>query len=231
MSEEKPVLSCRNIKKTFPTESENGRLEILNDVNLDIAKSEITAIVGSSGCGKSTLLHILGGLDKADSGEVWWGDSPVHKMNQDQLAEMRNSNIGFVFQFHHLLPEFTALENVMMPALIRGTSKKEAEDRAKKLLDRFGLSGRLDHRPSKLSGGEQQRVSMARALTNNPPLILADEPTGNLDETNTNSILSLLFELRETDNVSILLITHEKEIAGKCDFVYTLQNGVLAAEK
>lgn len=231
MSNEKPVLSCSQIKKTFPTESENGRLEILNDVNLEISRSEITAIVGSSGCGKSTLLHILGGLDKADSGEVWWGDAAVHRMDQDQLAEMRNSNIGFVFQFHHLLPEFTALENVMMPALIGGKSKKEAEDRAKMLLDRFGLSARLDHRPSKLSGGEQQRVSMARALTNNPPVILADEPTGNLDETNTNSILSLLFELRETENVSILLITHEKEIAGKCDTVYTLQNGVLAAEK
>ena len=231
MSKEKPVLSCQNIKKTFPTESENGQLEILTNVNLDLAKSDITAIVGSSGCGKSTLLHILGGLDKPDRGEVWWGDSPVHKMNQDQLAEMRNSNIGFVFQFHHLLPEFTALENVMMPALIKGSSKKEAEDRAKMLLDRFGLSGRLDHRPSKLSGGEQQRVSMARALTNNPPVILADEPTGNLDETNTNSILSLLFELRETESVSILLITHENEIAGRCDKLYTLQNGVLTTEK
>ncbi len=222
------VLSCNQLKKSFSSQSGNGsRLEVLTDVNLKVRKAEIAAIVGSSGCGKSTLLHILGGLDKPDSGEVWWGDQAVHKMKPDYIAEFRNKRIGFVFQFHHLLPEFTALENVMMPALIGGAGKKDAEKRAAELLERFGLSERLDHRPSKLSGGEQQRVSMARALTNRPPVILADEPTGNLDEGNTDSILSLLLELRKTENVSIVLITHEKEIANRCDTIYTLQNGVL----
>lgn len=221
------VLQCNDIHKEFPSESGNGVLKILQGVDLQVKKADIISIVGSSGSGKSTLLHILGGLDQPTSGDVVWHGKSIYQFKKDQLADLRNKNVGFVFQFHHLLPEFTAMENVMMPALIHDTPFGEAEDRAKELLDRFGMSGRLNHRPSQLSGGEQQRVSMARALTNHPSIILADEPTGNLDEKNTESILSLLFQLREMEDVSIVLITHEKEIATRCDTVYSLHNGTL----
>lgn len=221
------VLQCKSLHKDFPSESGNGVLKILQGVDLQVKKADIISIVGSSGSGKSTLLHILGGLDHPTSGDVFWHGKSIYQFKKDQLAELRNKNVGFVFQFHHLLPEFTAMENVMMPALIQDTSFAKAEKRAKELLDQFGMSGRLNHRPSQLSGGEQQRVSMARALTNNPSIILADEPTGNLDEKNTESILSLLFQLRQMEDVSIVLITHEKEIATRCDTVYSLHNGTL----
>lgn len=221
------VLQCKSIHKEFPSESGNGVLKILQGVDLQVKKADIISIVGSSGSGKSTLLHILGGLDHPTSGDVFWHGKSIYQFKKDQLAELRNKHVGFVFQFHHLLPEFTALENVMMPALIQNSSFAKAEKRAKELLDQFGMSGRLNHRPSQLSGGEQQRVSMARALTNNPSIILADEPTGNLDEKNTESILSLLFQLRDMEDVSIVLITHEKEIATRCDTVYSLHNGTL----
>lgn len=221
------VLECSDIYKEFPSESGDGILRILQGVDLQVKKAEIISIVGSSGSGKSTLLHILGGLDRPTSGDVFWGGKSIYQYNKDQLANLRNKKVGFVFQFHHLLPEFSALENVMMPALIQNLSFPETEKRAKLLLDQFGMSDRLNHRPSQLSGGEQQRVSMARALTNNPAIILADEPTGNLDEKNTESILSLLFQLRELEEVCIVLITHEKEIATRCDIVYSLQNGTL----
>ncbi|MEX0646531.1 MAG: ABC transporter ATP-binding protein [Balneolaceae bacterium] len=222
------VLHCSDIKKNFKSKSGNGVLEILKGVHLEVKKAEVIAIVGSSGSGKSTLLHILGGLDRPTSGDVFWQDQSIYDLKPDHLAELRNQQVGFVFQFHHLLPEFTASENVLMPALIRGVKFKDAEERANQLLARFGLSERLHHRPSQLSGGEQQRVSMARALMNKPSIILADEPTGNLDEKNTDSILELLFELRETEEVSIVLITHEKEIATRCDTLYSLQQGTLA---
>lgn len=222
-----PILQAQNIAKSFKDDSESGRLEILTDVNLQIGKSEIIAIIGSSGCGKSTLLHILGGLDRPNSGTVNWNGQSIYGLKSDNLADLRNRNVGFVFQFHHLLPEFTAIENVMMPAFISGTPQSTAEEKASALLARLGLGGRLTHRPSQLSGGEQQRVSMARALMNEPSMILADEPTGNLDETNTESILSQLFELREDRELSIALITHERDIASRCDKVYELQNGVL----
>ncbi|MEX0661063.1 MAG: ABC transporter ATP-binding protein [Balneolaceae bacterium] len=221
------VLRCNHIQKSFDTDSDQNKLEILTDINVSIKPKEICAIVGSSGCGKSTLLHIMGGLDKPTSGEVWWNDEPIHKYKTEDLADLRNRNIGFVFQFHHLLAEFTAIENVMMPAFIKGESQKVAYNKASNLLNRFGLGQRLEHRPSQLSGGEQQRVSMARALMNNPSMILADEPTGNLDEKNTELILSLLFELREEEGISIVLITHEKEIADRCNTVYSLHNGIL----
>lgn len=224
------VLQCSDIHKEFPSESGNGVLRILQGVDLKVKKADIISIVGSSGSGKSTLLHILGGLDQPTSGDVFWHGKSIYQFKKDQLADLRNKNVGFVFQFHHLLPEFTAMENVMMPALIQDTSFTEAENRAKELLDRFGMSGRLNHRPSQLSGGEQQRVSMARALTNHPSIILADEPTGNLDEKNTESILNLLFQLRDMEGVSIVLITHEKEIATRCDTIYSLQNGTLNKE-
>jgi lipoprotein-releasing system ATP-binding protein len=222
-----PVLKAQHIEKSFKDDSESGRLEILTDVNLEIGKSEIIAIIGSSGCGKSTLLHILGGLDRPNSGTVEWSDQSIYDLKSDKLADLRNRNVGFVFQFHHLLPEFTAIENVMMPGFIKGTPQQAAEEKASALLERLGLGKRLTHRPSQLSGGEQQRVSMARALMNEPSLILADEPTGNLDESNTEAILSQLFELREDRELSIALITHERDIANRCDVVYELQNGIL----
>lgn len=227
MIEHNSVLRCSNIKKHFKTESETGVLEILRGVDFSMRKSEIAAIVGSSGSGKSTLLHILGGLDKPTDGEIFWDEESIYTFKTDQLADLRNEKVGFVFQFHHLLPEFTAAENVLMPAYIKGDDFKKAQQRAESLLERFGLSERLNHRPTQLSGGEQQRVSMARALMNKPKIILADEPTGNLDEKNTENILSLLFELRRTDDVSIVLITHEKDIAKRCDSVYSLQKGLL----
>lgn len=225
--EKSTVLECRDIEKMYKSKSNGEDLQILRGVNLSVKKSELISIVGSSGSGKSTLLHILGGLDRPNSGDVFWHGESIYTHKPEKLADLRNRHIGFVFQFHHLLPEFTALENVMMPALIGGTDHDKASDRAADLLDRFGLKERLEHRPTELSGGEQQRVSMARALMNNPSIILADEPTGNLDEKNTESILQLLFELRETEGVSVVLITHENDIARRCDIVYSLHHGVL----
>lgn len=221
------VLKCSGIEKKFKSKSGTEDLHILKGVDLEVRAAEIVSIVGSSGSGKSTLLHILGGLDSPQAGDVFWDNISIYSHKPDRLAELRNEKVGFVFQFHHLLPEFTAAENVMMPALIKNQKHSDAERRANELLSRFGLAERLNHRPSELSGGEQQRVSMARALMNNPSIILADEPTGNLDEKNTESLLSLLFELRETEDVSIVLITHEKEIANRCDTAYSLNHGVL----
>ncbi len=227
MSSQTPVLEAAGIRKTFPSSSENGTLKILQSVDLKVARSEMVAIVGSSGSGKSTLLHILGGLDHPDSGQVFWNGCPIFDWNPDKLAVERNRQVGFVFQFHHLLPEFTALENVYMPALIAGVPVSEARNRAEELLERMGLSERTGHRPSRLSGGEQQRVAIARALMNRPSLILADEPTGNLDEANTHAVLDQLIELRESEQVALVLITHEKEIASRCDRTLELRQGTL----
>ncbi len=221
------VLEASEISKSFPSKSGRGLLQILEHVNLKVNRSEITAIIGSSGSGKSTLLHILGGLDHPDSGDVFWENTSIYSWKPDKLAEERNRQVGFVFQFHHLLPEFNALENVFIPGLIGGYSMGEAETRAMGLLDRLGIADRSNHRPSQLSGGEQQRVSIARALMNNPSIILADEPTGNLDERNTDIILDQLVELRETEQVAMVLITHEKNIAARCDTIYELRQGSL----
>jgi lipoprotein-releasing system ATP-binding protein len=221
------ILSAESITKSYPAHSGKGRLLVLNEISLEIPAGAILGVVGPSGSGKSTMLHVLGGLEHPDSGRVRYGEQDIYSLKTDRLAEFRNSELGFVFQFHHLLPEFTAVENVMMPALIRETHPKEARNRAESLLDRFGILPRAEHRPAELSGGEQQRVSLARALMNQPKLILADEPTGNLDERNTQIVLDLLFELREKDRVSILLITHEKEIANRCDRVYELDKSKL----
>lgn len=221
------LLTATDIYKSYTDDDNGSSLEVLQGVNLSIEKGTITSVVGSSGCGKSTLLHILGGLDKPDSGSVKWGSTEISSLKPDALAEFRNKNIGFVFQFHHLLPEFTAIENIAMPALIRGDSKSLAFDRAHSLMERFGVAERKNHRPTQLSGGEQQRVSMARALMNKPSLVLADEPTGNLDEANTEIILDLLFELRDKDNVAILLITHEKSIANRSNRVLEIKNGTI----
>ncbi|MCG8372182.1 MAG: ABC transporter ATP-binding protein [Balneolales bacterium] len=221
------ILTAEGIYKSFKSTEGDEPLEVLKNVSLKIPKASITSIVGSSGSGKSTLLHILGGLDRPDQGAVFWGEKDLASMNSDELAEFRNTNIGFVFQFHHLLPEFTAIENVSMPAMIAGKSIEDSKRDALKLLDRFGVANRRNHRPTQLSGGEQQRVSMARAIMNNPSLILADEPTGNLDDSNTSIILNMLFELRAEFGVSVLLITHEKEIAKRSDTILEIKNGEL----
>lgn len=227
MDNPKFVLEAKELHKSFSTGPGKEDLHVLRGMNLKVEEGSITSIIGSSGSGKSTLLHILGGLDLADSGEVYWDGNKISDYTPDELADLRNKNIGFVFQFHHLLPEFTALENVAMPALIAGKPMNESYKRANELLDNFGIKERSDHRPTQLSGGEQQRVSMARALMNNPKVILADEPTGNLDQTNTDTILDLLFQLRDTMGVSVLLITHEKEIAGRSDRILELKKGIL----
>lgn len=223
------ILEGQNITKRFASESGNGSLTVLDNTSIAIEKGSLVTVVGASGCGKSTLLHILGGLDKPDSGTVLWENESIYEMSKEALATFRNKKLGFVFQFHHLLPEFTALENIMMPALIHGETEQNANDRAMELLEEFGIPGRAEHRPTQLSGGEQQRVAMARALMNNPDLILADEPTGNLDEENTEILLKLLFDLRENEDLSILLITHEKDIAQRSDVIYELSKGKLAA--
>lgn len=228
MSEDKAIiLKGENVTKTFPEKSGNGRLTVLGDLSITIEKGSVVSVVGASGSGKSTLLHILGGLDRPDAGNVIWNGHDMYTMGTKELASFRNRNLGFVFQFHHLLPEFSALENVMMPLLIAGVDFSEAADKAHQMLKRFDIAERAEHRPTELSGGEQQRVAMSRALINNPDLILADEPTGNLDEDNTEIMLNMLFGLQETDNVSILLITHEKEIAKRTDNVYELRKGTL----
>lgn len=229
MNDGKLILEAKNITKRYRSENGNDLLTVLEDTSLSIEKGSIVTITGASGCGKSTLLHILGGLDRPDSGTVNWERESIYSMSQEELANFRNRKLGFVFQFHHLLPEFTALENIMMPALIQRRSKEKAEARAMTLLKDFGIPGRAEHRPTQLSGGEQQRVAMARALMNRPALILADEPTGNLDERNTDILLQQLFDLREKEDVSILLITHEKEIANRSDVAYELSKGKLHA--
>lgn len=221
------ILEARDITKTY-----NGRdgnpLTVLDNTSIAIKKGSIVTIVGASGCGKSTLLHILGGLDRPDSGTVLWREESIYDMGKEVLAKFRNKNLGFVFQFHHLLPEFTAIENIMMPALIGNATEQEAKKKALVLLRDFGIADRAEHRPTQLSGGEQQRVAMARALINDPDLILADEPTGNLDERNTEILLDLLYDIRSKKDVSILLITHEKNIAERSDLVYELSHGKLA---
>ncbi|GAA5521000.1 ABC transporter ATP-binding protein [Aliifodinibius salicampi] len=222
-----PILEARDITKTY-----NGRdgnpLTVLDNTSIAIEKGSIVTIVGASGCGKSTLLHILGGLDRPDSGTVLWQEESIYDMGKEILAKFRNKNLGFVFQFHHLLPEFTAVENIMMPALIGNATEQQAKEKALLLLRDFGIADRAEHRPTQLSGGEQQRVAMARALINDPDLILADEPTGNLDERNTEILLDLLYDIRRKKDVSILLITHEKNIAERSDLVYELSHGKLA---
>ncbi len=228
MNQNSYILEARNLYKSFTRESHGEPLEVLQGISMVLHPGEIASVVGSSGCGKSTLLHLLGGLDQPDSGQVYWEGIDILQYDEEQLASIRNQRVGFVFQFHHLLPEFTALENIMIPSMIRSSERKFSEERAYELLRKFGIEDRAEHRPTQLSGGEQQRVSMARALANNPRIILADEPTGNLDEENTEIILDLLFELREKEGVSIIIVTHEKDISRRTDRVYELSKGVIS---
>ena len=213
------MIKVSNIHKRF------GDLEVLRGVSLEVGKGEIVSIVGASGAGKTTLLQIIGTLLPADGGEVEIAGTKIFGLNEKHTAEFRNRHIGFVFQFHNLLPEFSALENVMMPALIGGAKRKEAKQRALELLEAVGLSARAEHKPAQLSGGEQQRVAIARALINRPSVVLADEPTGNLDTHNRDEIQRLLFEVREKFGQTIVMVTHDERLAEMADRKIVMSDG------
>ncbi len=215
------VLKASNIQKSF------GHLQILKGVQLEIARGEIVSIVGKSGAGKSTLLHIIGTLDYADTGEIHINDTDIRRLNNRQLAAFRNRHIGFVFQFHHLLPEFTALENVCMPGFIGNSDAASLEARARELLQYLGLSHRMQHKPPELSGGEQQRVAVARALINQPDIIFADEPTGNLDSAASQDMHQLIRRLRDELGQTFVIVTHNKELADLSDRCLEMQDGKL----
>ncbi len=215
------MLRAENIHKRF------GDVEILKGVDLEVKKGEVVSIVGSSGAGKTTLLQVLGSLSKADQGNVYYDSVNLGSLKNKALSDFRNKNIGFVFQFHHLLAEFTAIENICMPALIRGESKKSAEEKAKKLLEKLNLSHRANHKPSELSGGEQQRVATARALINQPQVIFADEPSGNLDSKNADELHQLFFDLRDEFQQTFIIVTHNRELSKKCDRTYEMQDGLI----
>ncbi|MFP6662950.1 MAG: ABC transporter ATP-binding protein [Deltaproteobacteria bacterium] len=220
-------IEARGLVKEFRDGSREVR--VLSDVTFSVAPGERIAVVGDSGVGKSTLLHILGGLDRPTRGEVRIGDIDLAACDEKELARMRNERIGFVFQFHHLLPDFTALENVMMPSLIAGLSPAEARELAVGLLDRVGLHSRLTHRPGELSGGEQQRVAVARAIVRGPALVLADEPTGNLDPGTAEEIEALLVELNRDDGITFVIVTHSERLAASMDRRLVLRDGRLEA--
>lgn len=216
------MIKATNIRKKY------NDLEVLKGVNIEIKKGEIVSIVGASGAGKTTLLQILGTLDNGDSGELEINNIAVHNLSEKKLAKFRNQEIGFIFQFHQLLPEFTAVENICIPALIGNVSYKEAEKRALELLAMLGLSERATHKPSELSGGEQQRVAVARALINNPAVILADEPSGNLDSESSKDLHNLFFKLRDELNQTFIIVTHNTELADMADKKFTIKDGVIA---
>ena len=221
-----PAVEARDLHKVF-LGGDGRELTVLGGVNLRVESGEAIAIVGSSGAGKSTLLHLLGGLDRPTSGGVLLGGRDLSAVDGDELAWMRNRGVGFVFQFHHLLREFTALENVMMPCLIAGQSRRASEERARELLTIVGLDERMSHRTTQLSGGEQQRVAVARALSAEPPLLLADEPSGNLDTQTSEELHDLLFHLRESQRLGMVLVTHNQELARRADRVLELRDGRL----
>lgn len=213
------MIEIKNLKKNY------GPLAVLKGVDLSIQKGEVVSIVGASGAGKSTLLQILGTLDRPDSGSIFFEQEDVFKLSASQLNKFRNQKIGFVFQFHNLLPEFTALENVMMPALIAGTSKDEAKKRALELMALLHVEARHHHSPSELSGGEQQRMAVARALMNNPAIILADEPSGNLDSQHAEELHQLFFQLRTQMNQTFVIVTHNEKLAGQSDRILKMVDG------
>jgi lipoprotein-releasing system ATP-binding protein len=226
------MLLIQNIYKKYATKNGNQQitLEVLKGVSCAVETGEIVAITGKSGAGKSTLLHIAGTLDKADQGKVLINNTEINSLSASQLSKFRNQNIGFIFQFHHLLPEFTALENICIPAWIAKSNKKDAEKRAMQLLERMGLAARHNHKPRELSGGEQQRVAIARALINNPKLILADEPTGNLDTKNGQEVFDLIKELRTELQQTFIVVTHNQELANQSDRILHMEDGHIISE-
>jgi lipoprotein-releasing system ATP-binding protein len=221
------VLVAQGIAKSFRG-GDGGVLSILSGVDLTVARGEMVAIVGTSGAGKSTLLHLLGALDRPTRGSVWIDGESTEGRTDEQLARLRNRKVGFVFQFHHLLREFSALENVMMPLRIGGASPRDARSRAEELLSKVGLSGRMEHRPSELSGGEQQRAAVARALATDPALILADEPSGNLDHGNAERLHDLLSQLARDLELGLVVVTHNGALASRADRILLLDGGALA---
>ncbi|QEC78842.1 ABC transporter ATP-binding protein [Mucilaginibacter ginsenosidivorax] len=215
------MLKAKSIYKSY------GQLQILKGVDLEVKRGEIVTIVGASGAGKSSLLNILGTLDRPDSGQLYINDIELSQLNNKNLSDFRNRKIGFIFQFHHLLAEFTALENVCIPAFIAGVSKSEAEKRAKELLNLLGLGDRVSHKPNQLSGGEQQRVAVARALINNPALIFADEPSGNLDSVNALELHELFIKLRKDFNQTFVIVTHNEDLANLSDRTVIMKDGLI----
>ena len=215
------MISCKNIYKSF------GSLKVLKGIDLSISQGEIISIVGPSGAGKTTLLQILGTLDRPDSGDVLFSKMNVNSLKDKDLASFRNKNIGFVFQFHQLLPEFTALENVMIPALIGKANQSDAEKKAREILDFLGLEDRVEHKPAQLSGGEKQRVAVARALVNNPSVIFADEPSGSLDTQNKEELHQLFFKLRDQFNQTFVIVTHDENLAQLTDRTIHMKDGVI----
>lgn len=219
------ILESKQISKTY-SEGPN-QVEVLSGIDLSVAAAERIAIVGASGSGKSTLLHLLGGLDLPSTGEVWVDGQQMSKLSDAARGVLRNQHLGFVYQFHHLLPEFTAVENVAMPLLIRGIDKSDAYQQASELLTRIGLGHRLEHRPTELSGGERQRAAIARALVTKPKCVLADEPTGNLDHRTANTVFEMILELNQQNDTALIMVTHDLELAAKMDKTYRIEDGKL----
>jgi lipoprotein-releasing system ATP-binding protein len=219
------ILTARDIRKSFVTGK--NQLNVLKDINLEVNRGELVMLIGPSGSGKSTLLSILGGLSRPTNGRVIISNDDIYSLNDDRLAALRNKRMGFVFQFHHLLPEFNAMENVIMPALMSGMRKKEASEKAKKILITMGLGGRLLHRPSELSGGEQQRVAIARALINDPDIIFADEPTGNLDKANSEIVHKIILDFNKSFKQTFIIVTHNDALTSYGNRVFVIDDGYL----
>ena len=219
------ILKAEKISKSYHTG--DGPLKVLKNVDLYIDSGEMVSVMGPSGCGKSTLLNIFGTLDKPDSGQLWINNEDITSLSDENLSFLRNNTIGFIFQFHHLLPEFTVIENLIIPQMIKGTSHEEATIKGLDLLSKVGLSDRKQHKPSQISGGERQRVAVLRALVNHPQIIFADEPTGNLDISSGEVVLDLMTELNKEHGVTYLIVTHNPEVAKRCDRHYDLTNGRL----